>query len=247
MSYFTLMSLIRCGPGSPRGCRGHRSRLDRGLHRVELDFAILGHCGNSTVRQLASPTSTNSTGVAPLSSEANTSRVIGIEAEGRAMGLVAAKTNNFGHLGIAVRYLLNHSVDAFQVNWAASGGVDEGGSSIEECLYVHSLLTGASVVVIFFLLIWSLLNNRTPRGFFSMTLGSLTSLRANDVARHGCPRARTDAHAPVGDSRCCAIPVMAPLSAACELTDNLSSELSRRQRISMGKSPPCLLRASRSS
>ena len=33
------------------------------------------------------------------------------------------------------------------------------------------------------------------------------------------------------------VPVMAPLSAADELTDNLSSELSERQRISMGNRP----------
>jgi len=33
------------------------------------------------------------------------------------------------------------------------------------------------------------------------------------------------------------IPVMAPLSAADELKDNLSSEQSRRQRFSMGNRP----------
>jgi hypothetical protein len=33
------------------------------------------------------------------------------------------------------------------------------------------------------------------------------------------------------------IPVMAPLSAADELTDNLSSERTKRQRISMGNRP----------
>ena len=35
-------------------------------------------------------------------------------------------------------------------------------------------------------------------------------------------------------------PVMAPLSAADELTDNLSSEQSKRQRISMGNRPHVL-------
>src|SRR5688572_24413629 len=70
-----------------------------------------------------------------------------------------------------------------------------------------------------------------------MTLGSLTSLRANDVARHGSPRARTGAHEPGRAILDVVHSCHAPLSAADELTDNLSSERSMRQRISMGNRP----------
>ena len=52
---------------------------------------------------------------------------------------------------------------------------------------------------------------------------------------------------PVGRFSMLCFPVMAPLSAADELTDNLSSELSKRQRIGMGNRPHLFVRASRSS
>ena len=89
-----------------------------------------------------------------------------------------------------------HSVDAFQVNWAASGASTRALRASSNAWTLTPLLTGVSVVVIFFLLIWSVLEQQDASRIFSMTLGSLTSLRANDVARHNYPRARTDAHAP---------------------------------------------------
>ena len=58
------------------------------------------------VRQLASPTSTYSTGVAPLSSEAKTLRMIGIELEGGLAALLLAQTVEAFDGRMAVRAIL---------------------------------------------------------------------------------------------------------------------------------------------
>ncbi len=82
--------------------------------------------------------------------------MIGVEAECRAMGLITAQTEELSHLGMTVG-AAHPFGGCLPGELGGLRGVDEGGSASRSACTFTPLLTGVSVVVIFFLLIWSVL------------------------------------------------------------------------------------------